>query len=283
MPYTDTPLRYPGGKTQLTPFVIDLMKVNDLFYGHYIEPFAGGAGIAWRLLLNDYVSHIHINDIDPAIHAFWSCALNRTDEFCERIESCKVTVPAWRRHRATNRKKRVAELDLGFSTFFLNRTSRSGILDGGVIGGFAQDGDYTVDCRFNKEELIRKIKRIGERRKDVSLSRLDAMEFLKTKLAKVPKGSLVNLDPPYFKKGRELYKNYYGPADHAALARAVRTIKQNWMVTYDDLPETRSLYSGMPRYGNALFYSANDKWIGIELLVLDPKLDAPNDLRGSRI
>src|SRR5882762_4944322 len=100
MPYTDTPLRYPGGKTQLSPFVIDLLKANDLFYGHYVEPFAGGAGIAWRLLLNNYVTHIHINDIDPAIHAFWHCALNRTDELCEKIQATKVTVTGWRRQKS---------------------------------------------------------------------------------------------------------------------------------------------------------------------------------------
>lgn len=150
MPTTDSPLRYPGGKTQLAPFVIDLLKTNDLFYGHYVEPFAGGAGIAWKLLLNNYVTHIHINDIDPAIHAFWHCSLYRTDELCDRIHATKVTVAGWRRQKAVLRRSRPAQLDLAFSTFFVNRTSRSGIMDGGIIGGYNQEGDYKLDCRFNK-------------------------------------------------------------------------------------------------------------------------------------
>lgn len=280
MPYTDTPLRYPGGKTQFTPFVRELLRENDLFYGHYVEPFAGGAGVAWRLLLNGYVTHIHINDIDPAIHAFWHCALYRTEELCERIERCKVTVPAWRRHRARLRR-RTSPLETAFSAFFINRTSRSGIMDGGVIGGFAQTGDYTVDCRFNKSELIRKIERIGAHRRQVTLTRMDALAFLKK--AKLPQDTLINLDPPYYKRGRELYENHYAHEDHRALSVAVRKLKRRWMVTYDDHPETRAFYDGVPRYGNALFYSANEKRIGIELLVLDPRLRPPLELRGCRV
>ena len=278
MPYTDTPLRYPGGKTQLAPFVIDLLGANDLFYGHYVEPFAGGAGIAWRLLFNNYVTHIHVNDIDPALHAFWYCALHRTDELCERIERGKVTMAAWRRHKAIQKRSRPAQLDLAVSTFFVNRTSRSGIMDGGVIGGNDQTGNYKIDARFNKSDLLRKIQRIGQYREQVSLSRLDALEFLRTKLKGLPKTTLVNIDPPYFAKGRELYTNHYIAADHARLAKAVRRLKPLWMVTYDDVPETRTLYAGLPCYGHELYYSAQIKRTGVELLVLDPRLTPPGAL-----
>jgi DNA adenine methylase len=278
MPYTDSPLRYPGGKTQLAPFVIDLLKANDLFYGHYVEPFAGGAGIAWRLLLNNYVTHIHINDIDPAIHAFWHCALYETDDLCERIEKASVGMGNWWRQKAVQKRARPARLDLAFSTFFINRTSRSGIMDGGVIGGNDQTGNYKIHARFNREDLIRKIQRIGQHRDRVSLSRLDALDFIKTNLRAVPKSTLINLDPPYFKKGRELYANHYTAKDHAALAKAVKGMKQRWMVTYDDVPETRALYEGLPRFGNELYYSAQIKRTGVELLVLDPRLQPPDGL-----
>lgn len=282
MPYTDTPLRYPGGKTQLAPFVIDLLGANDLFYGHYVEPYAGGAGIAWRLLLNNYVTHIHINDIDSSLHAFWHCALNRTDELCERIERGRISMGAWRRHKTVHKQSRPAQLDLAVSTFFINRTSRSGIMDGGVIGGNEQTGNYKIDARFNKADLLRKIQRIGQYREQVSLSRLDALEFLHTRLKRLPKATLVNLDPPYFAKGRQLYINHYTPDDHARLAKAVRRLRHHWMVTYDDVPETRAIYKGLPCYGNELYYSAQLKRTGVELLVLDPRLRPPDSLRESR-
>jgi DNA adenine methylase len=282
MPYTDSPLRYPGGKTQLAPFVIDLLGANDMFYGHYVEAFAGGAGIAWRLLFNNYVTHIHINDIDPALYAFWHCALNRTDELCERIDRGKVSMAAWWRHKAVQKQSRPAQLELAMSTFFINRTSRSGIMDGGVIGGNDQTGNYKIDARFNKTDLLRKIRRIGEYRSQVSLSRLDALDFLRTKLKTLPKATLVNLDPPYFAKGHELYTNHYTAPDHARLARAVRRLRPRWMVTYDDVPDTRALYADLPCYGHELYYSAQIKRTGVELLVLDPRLNPPAGLRDPR-
>ncbi|HAY93871.1 DNA adenine methylase, partial [Shewanella sp.] len=77
-----TPLRYPGGKGKLAYYLKALIQENNLLDCHYIEPFAGGAGVAFELLMQEYVRKVTINDIDPAIHAFWFSVLNHTDEFC---------------------------------------------------------------------------------------------------------------------------------------------------------------------------------------------------------
>ena len=282
MPTTDSPLRYPGGKSQLTPLVIDVLRQNKLFYGHYVEPFAGGAGIAWKLLQNNYVSHVHINDLDPAIYAFWHSVLNRTDDLCDRISSVRVCMTQWYKQRAIQEKCRPTLLDLGFSTFFLNRTNRSGIIGAGVIGGISQDGDYTLSCRFNKADLIRKIQRIGSMRERVSLYKRDALAFLTQILPDFPLNALVNLDPPYYTKGPELYRNHFTHQDHASLARAVARIRQYWMVTYDDTAETRALYARYPSFTQDLNYAAQVKRIGVELLVLDPRLVVPASLANAQ-
>ena len=161
MPVTNTPLRYPGGKSQLTPFVLDVMRANDLFYGEYAEPFAGGAGIACTLLFEGYVSRIHINDLDPSIFAFWESVVKEPELFARRVRDTPVTMDEWRRQKAVQSAQGPSLMDLGFSTFFLNRTNRSGIINGGVIGGFEQKGDYPIDCRFNKANLLRKIERLA--------------------------------------------------------------------------------------------------------------------------
>ena len=95
MPVTDTPLRYPGGKSQIIPLVVEILRENDMFYGEYAEPFAGGAGIAMSLLLNSYVDRIHINDIDPAVYAFWFSVLNHTEQLCDLIDEAPVTIDEW--------------------------------------------------------------------------------------------------------------------------------------------------------------------------------------------
>lgn len=280
MPVTDSPLRYPGGKTQLAPFVIDLARANGLYGGVYAEPFAGGAGIAWRLLLNGDVTEVWLNDIDPAIYAFWDTAVHRPDELCERILKTPVTMEEWRVQKALLQTGQASQADLAFATLFLNRTNRSGILKGGVIGGKDQGGNYKLDCRFNKADLIHKIQRIHLYRDVIRVTRLDAEDCLRAWDKALPKRGLINIDPPYYAQGRDLYLSFYNPADHARLARLVRGLKAPWMLTYDDVPEIESLYSGVPTYRKGLVYYAQVKRRASELLVISPSLICPAGLSG---
>ena len=284
MPITDTPLRYPGGKSQLTPVIVDILSRNNLLYGEYAEPFAGGAGIAMTLLLNDYVSRIYLNDVDPAIFSFWYSVLNHTEALCDLVQNVEVTITEWHQQRTIFHTAGVdLHLQRGFATLFLNRTNRSGILKAGVIGGLDQTGNFKLDCRFNKVDLIRKIRRIGEYRDQISLTSLDALKFIKTVLPKSTKQTLVNLDPPYYGKGPELYTNFYNADDHVLLAKAVIELKRRWIVTYDDTPEIRSLYSDYPMYSSSLNYSAQVKRVGVELLVADPLLSLPESFSRTRV
>src|SRR5262245_30923227 len=130
----NTPLRYPGGKQRLAPFIAELLRINRLSGGHYAEPFAGGAGVAVHLLLSGQTGHIHLNDSSPAIYAFWRSIQRHADEFCQRIASASLTVNEWRRQRHILLHPRsFSQLELGFSLFYLNRCNRSGIPNGGLI------------------------------------------------------------------------------------------------------------------------------------------------------
>lgn len=281
MPTTDTPLRYPGGKTQLAPLVTELMRANGLMQGIYCEPFAGGAGIACRLLLNGTVSEIWINDIDPAIYAFWNSVLNSTDELCERIARARITIAEWRRQKSVQTSSNAELLDLGYSTLFLNRTNRSGILRGGVIGGKKQTGNYALDCRFDRDELVRKIQRLALYRDQVSLSCMDARRYMSSKLKRLPERALVYVDPPYYRAGPDLYTNFYRHKDHAALALAIQATSHRWMVTYDDATEIQAMYLRRRQYRKTLTYYAQAKRSAAELLVLSDRLVLPPSLVGT--
>lgn len=272
MPVIDSPLRYPGGKTQLSDFVVDLLRANDIYRGIYAEPFAGGAGVAWRLLLNGDVTEVWLNDVDPAIFAFWDAVVNNPDPLCERILKTNVTMEEWYSQRSVLFGMSADPMSLAFSVLFLNRTNRSGIIKGGVIGGKSQSGKYKLDCRFNKSDLIEKIQRIHVYREVIKLSCLDARECLLRWGNELPRRSLLNIDPPYFNRGRDLYLSFYKPSDHALLAETVRSLPNFWMLTYDDAPEIAKLYSGLPQYRKSLTYYAQVKRRAFELLVLSPKL-----------
>jgi len=278
MPTTDTPLRYPGGKTQLSPLVSDLLRSNDLLRGVYAEPFAGGAGVAWRLLLSGHVSEVWLNDIDPGIHSFWKSVLENSDDLCELIEKTPVTMVEWHKQRTVLQGSSKA-LEIGFATLFLNRTNRSGIIGAGVIGGKGQTGNYKLDCRFNKPELIEKIRRIASYAEVVKLTRDDAKVCLERWSKELPTRSLINIDPPYFAKGQDLYTNFYNPRDHEVLAAQIRRLKRPWMLTYDDAPEIEQLYAGLPVYRKGLIYYAQVKRRANELLVISPSLTPPASLQ----
>lgn len=278
MPVTDSPLRYPGGKTQLSPLVIDVARVNGLYGGVYAEPFAGGAGIAWKLLLNGDMTEVWLNDIDPALWAFWHTVVHNPDPLCERVLRAPITIKEWQRQRAVLPDARAKTLDLAFATLFLNRTNRSGILKGGVIGGKSQAGKYKLDCRFNKAELIQKIQRIHAYREVIKITQLDAEKCLRIWAKRLPPRSLVNIDPPYYAQGRDLYMSFYQPKDHARLAKLVRSLRVPWMLTYDDVPQIEELYAGLPIYRKSLIYYAQVKRHASELLVISPSLSAPASL-----
>lgn len=279
MPTTDSPLRYPGGKTQLTPFVSALLRVNDLTRGAYAEPFAGGAGVAWRLLFAGHVSEVWLNDIDVGIYSLWKTILEEPDALCDSVQSIPVDMAQWHEQRDVLRSSS-NQLKLALATLFLNRTNRSGIIAGGVIGGKLQQGNYKIDCRFNKAELIQKIRRIASYREVVRVSNLDGQQCILEWAKSLPKRALINIDPPYYCKGQELYTNFYQPADHKVLAQVIRRLKVPWMLTYDEAPEIEQLYAGLPVYRKALTYYAQVKRQASELLILSPGLQAPGALSG---
>jgi DNA adenine methylase len=285
MALTNSPLRYPGGKSCLYDLASQILRLNKLERGHYAEPYAGGAGLALSLLFEGHVSAIHLNDYDRSIWAFWDSVLNATDDLVAMIESAKVDMDNWYRQReiylnATD----YDDLTLGFATFFLNRTNRSGIVKGaGVIGGLNQDGNYKIDCRFNPVELSRRIRRIAKYRSRINLYRLDALEFMDRMDETLPERSLYCIDPPYFNKGRSLYTSFYNPEDHAAVSQAVLHLERPWILTYDNTPEISHLYKARRQYGFDVNYSLQTKRVGTELLVASKGLKMPDDVRDRQI
>ncbi|AHM74358.1 DNA adenine methylase [Yersinia hibernica] len=239
-----TPLRYPGGKGRLGPWLAELLRHNGISGGWYVEPYAGGAGAALFLLMRGYVNHIVINDIDPVIYAFWWAILNKNEEFISLLEETPVTMENWYTQKSIlSNSSEYSTLEVGFATFFLNRTNRSGILSGGVIGGKNQNGNYKIDARFNKPKLAERIRKIGEMREHISLYQLDAIELINTVEKVIPKKSLIYLDPPYYEKGSQLYRNHYKPDDHQDIYEQVKNIATPVLVTYDNCEQIREIYS----------------------------------------
>ena len=272
-----TPLRYPGGKARLGPFFGELIRSNRLLDKAYVEPFAGGAGVAIYLLLGEFVNSIYINDLDRSVHAFWQSILGYTEEFCELVQSVPLTPQEWYRQKSilASGHRSSDTLRLGFATFYLNRTNRSGIMNGGMIGGKKQSGRWKLDARFNRTELVHRITRISRYRQRIHLSNEDALSFLKRLSPKLGKETLLYLDPPYYMKGQRLYTNFYRHDDHLNISQFLTSIEFPWVVSYDNHPAIRLLYSGFRRSRYTLEYSARERRKGSEVMFFSNDLVVP--------
>lgn len=273
-----SPLRYPGGKSKVYDYVKELVVLNNT--STYIEPYMGGMGIALQLLVNNDVSMIMVNDYDKAIYAFWFSVLNYTDQLIEKIQSTPITIDEWKKQREIQQNKDKCDdlLVLGFSTLFLNRTNRSGILKAGVIGGLNQDGQYKLDCRFNKEKNIKKIRLIASFKNNIRLYNMDAEKFIKLNISKT-KHSFTFFDPPYYTKGPGLYTNFYTHENHLSLSETIKKhmSSKKWILTYDISPEIFDMYKEFRNEQYYLNYSIAKPSQGIEYIFYASQLIVPEE------
>ena len=265
----ESPLRYPGGKSRLSGFVASLIKKSGIEKPIYIEPFAGGAGVALSLLFSNCVDAIVINDYDKAIYSFWRAILTETKRFIKKINEVDITVDEWRKQKNIYRtQNKHYSFELGFATFFLNRTNRSGILEAGPIGGYAQNGNYKIDARFNKLKLIEKINKIANYKDKIHVYNQDIRDFVRGSLEKYLEKAFIYFDPPYYQKGKCLYKNYFIKKDHQEIHDLIINIKTPWIVTYDNADEIKSIYCDQIGWMFDFTYSAANSGKSEELFFI---------------
>ena len=251
-----SPLRYPGGKASIFNMANDVIESHGYVGGQYIEPYAGGCGLALTLFFKGIVSELHLNDIDRSIWALWHSILNDTDRLVSRLIEIPINMDEWYIQKEIQDNKDKSEiLDLAVSTLYLNRTNRSGIIKAGVIGGKKQDGNYKMDCRFNRERLAEQIIHISKSRDKISFHNMDAVDFIDYIEGLSLNNPILMVDPPYYNKGQSLYTNFYKHDDHANIADKLKETSLPW------------LYSEFSQYHFSINYSAARKRIGTELFI----------------
>lgn len=276
-----SPLRYPGGKAPFAPYVAKVMEVNSVTDGHYVEPYAGGAGVALELLFHGHASHIHINDADPAVYAFWMAVTQHSSSLLDLLESTPINMEEWFKWRSVLRDEcESSVIEKGFATLFMNRTNRSGILKAGVIGGKNQDGKYKLDARFKKDVVAGRILAIAKRAKNISVYCEDSLSLLSRCSEFLPKNALIYLDPPYYVKGKGLYRNFYEHDDHVAIASVLqgKNFKWPWIVSYDNTQEICAMYELSKSLSYDLNYTAQRRYVGSEVMFFSRDIVIPNDV-----
>lgn len=266
-----SPLRYPGGKNCIFPFMASLIQENGLEGCSYAEPFAGGAGLALHLLMKGIVSEIHLNDFDHSIYSIWYTILYNPAAFCEWVSHVDVNMETW--NWAKNVHSNMADFDLfeiAKATFYLNRTNVSGIIMGGPIGGPNQTGKFKIDARFNKSDLIERIYAIAGYRRNIHIYEMDGEEFLR-KMNRKRKQMFVYIDPPYVNKGADLYMNFFKQEDHERLCSQVSKLRKHWIVSYDSSELIFKLYEKYNPIRYTLSQCTSNR-MGDEIIIFSPQL-----------
>lgn len=273
-----SPLRYPGGKRKLAPFVADLLSKANVPIKLFIEPFAGGASVSISLLEADLVDHIALSDADSLVAAFWRTVFSSNAfALADRIYDCPVTLDEWKRQKDLEPE---TELDAAFKCFFLNRTSFSGSLHSktGPIGGMAQASRYPIDCRFNRSRLAERVIELSALRSRVRFVRNQSYlktigDVRRTKLFREePQSVAWYLDPPFFAKADKLYPKSFVARDHSRLRTATDDLPGQWILSYDDHPNARTHYGDHPGFARVnLQYTARidgrERLVATEVIV----------------
>jgi DNA adenine methylase len=270
IPGFSSPLRYPGGKTRLVNFLFKAIekKFSDNEKITLVEPYAGGAGASLKLLFSGKVDEIIINDLDKAIFSFWKITVSDSDFLINKIKKARIDVGEWRKQKEIYNNPSSTTNELAFATLFLNRTNRSGILDGGPIGGLDQTGFWGIKARFTKKTIIERLEKIKEFKDKIKVRNLDGIKLLKQLEKNKKKNNyFIFLDPPYYQKGKSLYLNHYIDKDHKRLLKLLEKSSLKWIMTYDDVSYIQNLYAKFRKSKFIINHSAFEARQGKEVLI----------------
>lgn len=267
-----TPFRYPGGKAFLADYLEDRIGATEAKIGAYAEPYAGGAGAAIELLARGVVEKLVLNDFDRRIYAAWWAILNENAKFIDRVLTTKVNLENWHAaQRIVEENSNTEDIfELGFSTFFLNRTNHSGVILGaGPIGGHQQKGKWCIDARWYPDTMSKRIAWLGEHSNKITLSNLDGLDFLKTFNEAGKRETFFFIDPPYVQAGAKLYMNAMNDLKHKDLARYLTgpEAPPHWLVTYDDCSLISTSYASAKVHKLPVRYSLRRRRIENEICV----------------
>lgn len=274
------PLRYPGAKSKLVPYIQQLLEVENLTGCTFYEAYAGSAAVSFGLLELGVIKKAVINELDPLIYNFWYSVMNHTIELIHMIQDTDITIDTWTEmshYRNSEYLENKTSLQIGFAGLFLNRTNFSGILKANPLGGMEQTSEYKIDCRFNKTRISDSILELANFADQIELHNLDALTFLKnhTKYRR-NNNTFVYIDPPYYEKGPSLYRYYYVDRQHRELANFIKKKAYPWLVSYDNSTLIQKMYKKNKTQPIYLDYSVNTKRTAKELLISNLEIPPMN-------
>lgn len=251
---TLTPFRYPGAKNKMLPILMEHIKPLMVGQSSFCDAFVGGGSVALEVAKKFPYHNIILNDKDYWMYSFWDIvAGNETSQLPALLQL--IDQPATLEQFYKLREDEDdSKLSAAYKAIFFNRCTFSGILKSGPIGGKDQKSKYTVDCRYNASKIKQKIIAINKLLFGrTTVYNQDINQFLI-----ILKDCPLYLDPPYVKKGKDLYTEYMVLEEHRQMSEVLK-FKKNWVLSYDDCEEVRFFYKDSEIIDLAARYCINGK------------------------
>ncbi|HMR43321.1 MAG TPA: DNA adenine methylase [Saprospiraceae bacterium] len=229
-----SPLRYPGGKSKAIGSISALIPE----FREFREPMVGGGSVFLHCRQQFPDAVFWINDIYPQLFHFWQQTGENAEVVLAQILKWKSEFQEGRDlHRfLTEQMPHFDPARQAAAFFILNRITFSGTAES---GGFS---NQAFQKRFT-DSSIRRLEQLPPLLQGVKITNLDYEKVV----TEPGEDVFIFLDPPYFSatksalygKNGQLHKNF----DHERFAAVMRACPHRWLITYDDDPFVRELFS----------------------------------------
>lgn len=229
-----SPLRYPGGKSRALKHILPIIPKFD----EYREPFVGGGSVFFALKQLFSEKEYWINDLNTDLYLFWDACKNNMDLLVSKVNEIQETGTDGREifNKLTDGTKDFTNFERAVRFFILNRITFSGTIDSGGYSEQSFNGRFT-------DSSIKRLEDIKEYVSNVKITNID----YETVVNKYGDNVFIFLDPPYLSTTKsKLYGkkgNLHTTFDHERFAENMETCKHKWLITYDNSPEIKKLFS----------------------------------------
>lgn len=261
-----SPLRYPGGKQKA---IAQISKMFPARAAEYREPMVGGGSVYFHARNINFAQSYWINDKFKELVAFWKVTQN--PKVCRQLQQDLESLrrgfrsPKEIKQYYLRARQEEPEDDyrIAFLFFFFNRVTFSGTTRAGGFSSAASMERFTASS-------IERLSSLPEALNGTRISELDFEEVI----AAPGRDVFVFLDPPYYTATKLYGRNgSLHEFDHERLAKMLKKSKHQFLITYDDCKEIRSLYkwaniqSWNLQYGMNNCNAANLSKIGSEVFI----------------
>jgi DNA adenine methylase len=267
--FTKSPLRYPGGKYYAVKHIMPF--IDCLPHDEFREPFVGGGSIFFA---KKKVQYNWINDLEmDIIDLYKGFCDEQIVQYLEDLLAVEIATPE--RHKQIKDFSPQSLSDRVFKTYYLNRTSYSGIINKPAWG-------YKEGKSSPPQNWIAFVKQAAQKLQNIKITSMDFQDVIFSKAD--GKNVLMYLDPPYFHADQKrAYTKSFVLDDHIRLSNSLKSTEHYFCLSYDDCNEVRDLYSWAHIHEKKWLYNtANKKGVsrdlGNELIITNYKINTPKVL-----